>query len=79
MLIYQRTNRFSGELKRMFLAEKRLRDKEKELLAALEKESMTSYDYEFLPDHLEFGCDRGYLLFRISAPPLQSYWMMPAI
>lgn len=76
-LIYQRINHFSSELKDLVLAEANLRQQEAALHVKLKQASSAAEIPEdiFLADHLTFGCKSGFLLYRVSAPPLQSYWM----
>ncbi len=79
MLIYQRMKHFSKELKELVIAEKELKRQESELLVKLEQSNDPSnIPYEiFVPDHLGFGCKTGSLFCPMSAPPLQSYLMLP--
>lgn len=86
MLLHTKASFFSNEIKKLLLAEKSLKQQEDILIEKLDYQKKLSFNPEldelpqvsfecFLPDHLEFGCKTGFLLFRASHPPLQSYLM----
>lgn len=76
LLIHQGIENFSRQIKENIAAELKLNQQEKAFLKKAGESEMLNYE-AFIPDHLEFGCQTGRLLYRVVLPPLESFWILP--